>query len=136
LNNQYQFLLQELYRRSQADEEISNEFVDMIRLKNIYMFDILTISRHIRGLRSYNGTVPFIEGWQNSPSSSKDVMDALSQQLITDRGMLDGRSFEDLKRHSVDITTEKNKMASNYVALYGFLNLVAVGLIIYISSSK
>jgi hypothetical protein len=33
----------------------------------------------------------------------------------------------------VEVTQEKNRYASNYLGLYGFLNLVAVGLLIYIS---
>jgi hypothetical protein len=32
----------------------------------------------------------------------------------------------------VEVTKEKNKQASNYLGLYGFMNLVAVGLLLYI----
>jgi len=33
----------------------------------------------------------------------------------------------------VDVTGEKNKIVSNNLGLYGFLNLLAVGLIVYVA---
>lgn len=133
-NQQYQFLLKELYRRVGANEVIKDTFIDKIRERNIFMTDILVISRHIEGLKTYDGKIPFIEGWQNT-SSTPSIPDtsSLTQSLAHDRAALDSRSYQDLRKHMVVISTEKNRVASNYLGLYGFLNLVAVGLIIYVA---
>ena len=136
VNKQYQFLLRELYRRVSADQDITDDFTDTIREKNLFMLDILTISRHIQFVKTYDGTIPFIEGWQSGPpmSYTPDVY-ALSQTLQKDRQMLDSRSYEELRKHMVDITMEKNKIASNNLGFYGFLNIVAVGMIIYVAAT-
>jgi len=39
------------------------------------------------------------------------------------------------RMHAVQISEEKTAMASNYVAFYGFMNIVAVGLLFYIARS-
>lgn len=134
-NQQYQFLLNELYRRVSAHETIKDQFIDTIREKNLFMTDILVISRHIENLQTYDGNVPFIEGWQNSGSSPSPPTSttSLTQNLARDRAALDSRSYEELRKHMVVISQEKNKVASNYLGLYGFLNLVAVGLIVYVA---
>lgn len=136
VNKQYQFLLKELYRRVSVSEEITDEFTGLIREKNLFMLDILTISRHIQGAKSYDGTVPFIEGWQTNPTISyMPDTTALSQGLAKDRQMLDSHSYEELRKHMVNITLEKNNVASNNLGLYGFLNLIAVGFIIYVAAA-
>jgi hypothetical protein len=136
VNKQYQFLLKELYRRVSASEEISDEFTDIIREKNLFLLDILTISRHIQTSKTYDGTVPFIEGWQNQqPIVYTANMNAMTNSLQKDRQMLDSRSYEELRKHMVDITVEKNNVASNNLGFYGFLNLIAVGMIIYVAAT-
>jgi hypothetical protein len=134
VNKQYEFLLKELHTKINSTEDISDKFIHTIRDKNIFMLDIITISRHIKQKPVYDGTVPFIEGWQNgSTTESFADNNALSQQLAKDRTMLDSHSYEELRKHSVQITMEKNKVASNYLGIYGFLNLIAVGLILYVA---
>jgi hypothetical protein len=136
VNKQYQFLLKELYRRIAASTEISDEFTDTIRDKNLFMLDILTISRHIQAAKAYDGAVPFIEGWQNKqPIVYTPNMNAMTQTLQKDREMLDSRSYEELRKHMVDITVEKNTIATNNLGFYGFLNLIAVGMIIYVTAT-
>ena len=83
-------------------------------------------------MKSYDGSGAFIEGWQNA-SSSKGVNNATTTQLAKDREML---KSTDLRKHMVNITSEKNNVASNYLAIYGFLNLVAVGLILYVAGAR
>jgi hypothetical protein len=136
VNKQYQFLLKELYRRFSASEDITDEFTGIVREKNLFMLDILTISRHIQTLKTYDGTVPFIEGWQNQqPIVYTPDMNAMTQTLQKDREMLDSRSYEELRKHMVDITVEKNNVATNNLGFYGFLNLIAVGMIIYVAAT-
>ncbi len=44
-------------------------------------------------------------------------------------------SIADLRKRMVEYTEEKNRSALNLLSLYGFLNLVAIGLLFYISRS-
>ena len=44
-------------------------------------------------------------------------------------------SLSDLRKSMVEYSEEKNRSALNLLSLYGFLNLVAIGLLVYISRS-
>lgn len=44
-------------------------------------------------------------------------------------------SVTDLRKRMVEFTEEKNRSALNLLSLYGFLNLVAIGLLVYIARS-
>jgi hypothetical protein len=44
-------------------------------------------------------------------------------------------SLSDLRKRMVEFTEEKNRSAVNLLSLYGFLNLVAIGLLFYIARS-
>ena len=44
-------------------------------------------------------------------------------------------SITDLRKRMVEFTEEKNRSALNLLSLYGFLNLVAIGLLFYIARS-
>lgn len=135
VNNQYQFLLKELQGQVAAQAPIRTEFLDAIKQKNLMMLDILNVSRHIEGIAPFDGSSTFIEGWQNAGSGGSDSgpASANEQRLQEQRKMLESRSFEQLRKHMVEVTAEKNRVASNYLGLYGFLNIVAVGLLIYVA---
>lgn len=45
-------------------------------------------------------------------------------------------SITDLRKRMVEFTEEKNRSALNLLSLYGFLNLVAIGLFFYIARSE
>ena len=137
VNQQYQYLLKELYRRAKSGQMPEDTFINTLKDKNLFMLDIVTISRHIQGLPAYNGGSEFIEGWQNSDSVTEEFQDAwLIDKLRSDREMFTSGSYLDLRKEMVQITGEKNKVASNYLGIYGFLNLVAIGLIIYVAGSR
>ena len=136
VDKQYEFLLNELYLRVTAGKEVGDEFLDNIRQKNMFMVDIITVSRHIAGTKAYDGTVPFIEGWQNGGTVSSTPFAGRTAQLSHDMSKLDSKSYLDLRKHSLELSGEKNRNASNYLAIYGFLNLLAVGLIVYIAGTK
>lgn len=131
-NKQYQFLLKVMAKR-EISGDLEDEFVDVILGKNLFMLDILTISRHITALTTYDGSVPFIEGWQNMATSTNTTTAAQLSLLAKERDMLQSAN---LRKHMVEITGEKNKIASNYLAIYGFLNLVAMGLILYVAGAS
>ncbi|NBV77989.1 hypothetical protein EBR66_07525 [bacterium] len=137
VDKQYEFLLNELYIRVTAGKEITDEFLATIREKNMFMVDILTISRHIATFQSYDGKVPFIEGWQNGSTVTSDrSLEGMTERLARDRSKLDSKSYENIRMHSLSLTKESNRSASNYLAIYGFLNLLAVGLIVYVAGTK
>jgi hypothetical protein len=135
---QYDFLLKELNNQLQSAKKLPEKLINTVREKNTFMLDILTISRRIAKIKSYNGSEPFIEGWQSgsSSNSSSGSTNALSKKLLQDREMLESKSYESLRKHMVDITMEKNKVAANYLGIYGFLNMIAIGLIIYVAGIK
>jgi hypothetical protein len=117
----------------------TDEQVKILIQKNFMVTDIITISRHITKTMEDNIRNPtMIEGWQDMKNAkpAADSNDALMKKLARDRALLEGFTSTDLGRQQVDITKEKNKIASNYLGMYGFLNLFAVGLILYLAASK
>lgn len=141
VNAQYQFLMAELIRRVNAEEPIPVAFLDTMKEKNVFMRDGILVARHIDMIRPAGSSNEFIEGWQNAGTQGKttvaDVPSAAKviEGLTAEEEMLKTRSFSHLRKHMVGITQEKNKVVSNYLGMYGFLNLVAVGLLIYIAAS-
>jgi hypothetical protein len=135
LNNQYSVLLKEFNRKLNAKEQLSKEFIEIIKDKNITMQDVINVSRHLDGIQS---STMFIEGWQNTDSTTEKRAgkEAFTQRLKEDFQALDGSSIDRLKiqKRMVEVTEEKNKIAYNYLGLYGFLNLMAIGLLIFIAA--
>ena len=134
-HKQYNFLMNELTTRYSSGMDISLEFTKIIIDKNLFMMDLLTVSRQIKEFKIYDGSELFIEGWQSGSAAVTDTT-AISKKLANDREMLQSHSYEQLRKHTVELTMEKNKVASNYLGIYGFLNLIAVGLIIYVAGTK
>jgi hypothetical protein len=133
VNTQYQTLMAELSKKVNAGEAVDQKFLDSAKEKNQMMTDILNLSRHLQQLQSYDGSKQFIEGWQTGGSSAGAAGGAstVEERLRQEREMLRARSFEQLRKQMVEVTGEKNRVASNYLGLYGFLNIVAVGLLLY-----
>ena len=135
LNNQYSFLLKEIFRTLTAKDQPSKEIVETAKDKNITMQDVINVSRHLNGILPAS---TFIEGWQNTESATpkKAGMEVFSQRLKEDFQVLDGSStgYMEIQKRMVEVTGEKNKIAYNYLGLYGFLNLIAIGLLIFIAA--
>lgn len=133
LNNQYSVLLKELFRKVAAKETISKEFINALKDKNITMQDVINVSRHLDGIVP---STSFIEGWQNTePTTLKKNNEGFSQRLKEDFQTLGGSSsYLDIQKRLVQVSEEKNNVAYNYLGLYGFLNLVAIGLLIFIAA--
>ena len=135
LNNQYQFLLKELVERVQGNEKIETEFIDTIKDKNITMQDVLNTSGYLAGVNTRLPDSDFIEGWQNTATTTTSLNPTI-EGLQSDMTILDSKSYLELKKRIIQVTEDKNKVASNYLGLYGFLNLVAVGLLVYVAASS
>jgi hypothetical protein len=101
--------------------------------KSMLVSDIETISRRLNDTSPENPR-KFVEGWQNTSQASST--DNLMKRLARDRAMLEGFTSDDLGEQKVEISEQKNRIASNYLGIYGFLNLFAVGLILYLAASK
>lgn len=135
LNNQYQFLMKELLRKVSVNEDVTKEFMNIIKEKNITMQDVINTSGYLQGVLTLNPGRPFIEGWQNTESTTSGDDDTISQ-LQGDMHALNSKNYFELRKHMVEVTEQKNKMASTYLGLYGFMNIVAVGLLIYIAAAQ
>lgn len=136
LNNQYQFLMAELLSKTTENNVITKEFLNIVKEKNRTMQDVINTSGYLAGIKSSGPKSEFIEGWQNTQTTVNTSIaeSATIEGLQDDMEALDSKSYESLKKHIVEVTEEKNRVASGYLGLYGFLNLVAVGLLIYVSA--
>jgi hypothetical protein len=102
------------------------------------MLDLLSISRHVGGIPARDESKIFTEGWQTG-NKVKDMFQDLMRDLKEQAKLMenfDSGSVMKLRQHMVDVTTEKNRWATNSLGLFGFLNLVAIGMLIYISSAR
>jgi hypothetical protein len=137
VNNQYQFLMKELFRRAQKGEPISKEYIESVKAKNFMIQDILNVSRHIQGLSSFDASMVFIEGWQTAGTATTSTgAGASAAQLKKDRELLESKSYLELRKQMVEHTQEKNRMVGKQLGIYGFLNLVALGMLIYVAGTK
>ena len=138
LNNQYNVLMKELLRKVSTKEKPSKEFIEIIKDKNITMQDVINVSRHLGGVQSSTQWMTFMEGWQNTESviNKKGDKDALLSLLKEEFQTLSGSSadYMNIQKRMVEVTEEKNKIAYNYLGLYGFLNIIAIGLLIFIAA--
>jgi len=138
LNNQYNVLMKELLRKMSTKEKPSKQFIEIIKDKNITMQDVINVSRHLGGVQSSTQWMTFMEGWQNTESviNKKGDKDALLSLLKEEFQTLSGSSadYMNVQKRMVEVTEEKNKIAYNYLGLYGFLNIIAIGLLIFIAA--
>jgi hypothetical protein len=140
LNAQYNFLLMTLFGFIDSSETIPKSILDSIREKNLAMRDVLSLSRQIlKGSKlNENG---IIEGYTNVSNtlnlrnSTLESFEDMTKKLMTDQAAIDKGDYADVKR-SFDISVEKIKGVSSNLALYSFLNIVAIGLLFYIVSAK
>jgi hypothetical protein len=98
------------------------------------MQDVINTSGYLAGIKPSGFASEFIEGWQNTQSTLTSPEATTIEGLQDDMDALENNTYESLKKHMVKVTEEKNRVASTYLGLYGFLNLVAVGLLIYVSA--
>ncbi len=93
--------------------------------------DIIQITNYIaekraKEMRDQNVEINTLNA---SIKSTFDTLQAHSKMLNSET------SITDLRKRMVEFTEEKNRSASNLLSLYGFLNLVAIGLLFYIARS-
>ena len=154
LNGQYQFLLKELSTITTKGETVPKDLLNLVQEKNMAMRDIISVSRQIIADSSANSEgVKLMEGWMNTPSNNNEkqafierfqtLREVLEKEAkILSKGKYTGSEGFTSKQALTDgqrafeISEEKMKSVSANLALYSFLNVIAVGLLFYIVSSK
>jgi len=74
-----------------------------------------------------------IDASGNAVNASGKIVES---KLQLEQQLLKSKSYVELRKHSVEVTEEKNRAVSHQLAIYGFLNLVAIGLLLYISMGR
>lgn len=127
INAQYQFMLSAYSEALSTGKPPNEDMINQIKEKNQAMKDVISLSRHILDMPAKNGD-KMLEGFLGTD----DVLDTNM------RNELDGLS-EDLKTFKIrnyQVSQEKNKSMNAYLNIYGFLNVMAIGLLFYIITAK
>jgi isopenicillin N synthase-like dioxygenase len=118
---------------SLPDTEKADIQSKLTRAKNFNekLNDIIQITNYIAQKRSTETREQNTEinSLNSSIRSTFDTLQAHSKMLNSET------SLSDLRKRMVEFTEEKNRSALNLLSLYGFLNLVAIGLLFYIARS-
>jgi hypothetical protein len=153
INAQYQYLLSALFVAIRNNDPISAKLIEHIQNKNMAMRDILSVSRQI--LETVPAGNRFVEGWTDVNPEGTDKINNLKafsnlkDKLINDDNSIKEKRFSDLMKEnfatkvttekdeerSFEISEERTKSVSANLALYSFLNVIAVGLLFYIVST-
>jgi hypothetical protein len=130
--NQYMYLINELSR--QPTEEV----VDALKEKNGFLLDILRVSRHLLLQEPFDGSNAFIEGWQAAPQKGQmnGTSEGFQAQLERERMLLETKQYDVIKAERLSQSGEKNRNIDNNLGLYGFLNILAIGLLLYVAGAS
>ncbi len=116
---------------SEADKSDIQSKLDRAKQFNEKLNDLIQITNYISQkraaeMRQQNSEVNMLN------SNIASTFETLQQH----KKLLEGEtSIQDLRKRMVEFSEEKNRSATNLLSLYGFLNLVAIGLLFYISRS-
>lgn len=109
-----------LQAKLDAAKTLNTKLNDLIQLVNYIA------KQRAAEMREQNSDINSLNGDINSVYGSL----AKANELLKKEDAL-----TDLRKRMVEFTEEKNRSASNLLSLYGFLNLVALGLLFYIARS-
>jgi len=128
-NSQYIFLLNSYRTTSNKD------VYEQLFAKAQGMKDILSVARHIVDLKEPDGTM--IEGFLgnytgNSKVALKEAFDSVQDRINNYDIMMAG--VTDFESEKLIISEQKNRSVDSYLSLYGFMNVVAIGLLFYITT--
>lgn len=93
----------------------------------------------LQALATKNGSI--LNGYTNELSGlnggGDGTLSSVREGLLKQMTLLqDANTGVDLKAAMIDYTNEKNSASRNMMALYGFLNIVAVGMLVYLYRSS
>lgn len=100
------------------------------RLNQILQIIQALVNSRIASLKDYYGTKTGVNQVNSDLDTTRDA-------LLNHSKLLKNQFMEkDLKSAMVDYTIEKNSSSRNMLAIYGFMNIVAAGLIFYLYRSS
>lgn len=113
-------------QRKTITEKIDRTKMLNTRLNDIIQFTNFLSTKRASEMRDQNRNINLLN------TSLKDIYGRLQEQ---NEILRKETSITDLRQRMVQYTEEKNRSATNLLSLYGFLNLVAIGLLFYIARS-
>ena len=113
-------------QRRTIETKITNAKTLNIKLNDLIQITNSIATKRASEMRDQNSTINVLN------SSLQDIYGRLATQ---NEILKKESSITDLRQRMVEFTQEKNQSAANLLSLYGFLNLVAVGLLFYIARS-
>jgi len=93
----------------------------------------------MQGIVSARSTVlnTYYTASSGNVNSLNTQIDTARNSLMSHMGRLQNSDMEeDVKKSMVDYTLEKNASSRNLLAIYGFMNIVAVGMLVYLYRSS
>lgn len=127
------------YLTSQAYTTLKNNVTKL----NTKLTQIITVMQKINVQRSATLTTLYNAGSTTDTVNSINVndwnsdLDATKKKLISNSTALKNKYLDkDVKLAMIDYTLEKNSSSSNLLAIYGFMNIVAVGMLYYLYRSS
>jgi hypothetical protein len=134
--NRYIFILYEILMQAatQNAKQLGDEYITKknnteslnSRLNQILQVMQALVNSRMVSLKNYYGTDTGVNKYNK-------FLDNTRNDLIVHSKLLKNNTMEkDLKSAMVDYTVEKNSSSRNLLAIYGFMNIVAAGLIFYL----
>lgn len=139
INSQYEFLVKSFI----GDEAITDkDTLVLLTEKNQTMKDIISVSRHIMDMSSSKDKPSMVEGFlgtnTNSNNKLREAFDTVEDTTNKRSEDLQNGSVppSEFRKQTLKISEQEIKSVNTYLSLYGFMNVVAVGLLFYIVSVK
>jgi hypothetical protein len=132
LKSQYDFMLNDMLSSISRSERVDPQLISKLQTKNQNMQDVLSLSRHILEM----DLKPLKEGFISQLTSSNIIEEfqMLTTNLQAESAALKAERYNDIRNHSIEITANAARYASRYMDIFGFLNITAFGILLYIVS--
>lgn len=132
LNAQYEFMLNSLLSSISRSEKVDPDLISKLQTKNQNMQDVLSISRHVLEM----DLNPVKEGFISSytPSNILEEFQTITNTLQAESAQLKAKKYDDIRKHSIEISGDAARYASRFMEIFSFLNITAFGILLYIVS--
>lgn len=133
IGHQYDFLMKDFREKLRRKEPLTLDSLRPLRERNQLLLDLMTVSRRVSEVPPRNEG--FVEGFQGTVIDSRTQVGTTGREmskLLDERGLLQLDSSVDMREHAMELGREKNRRANTMLGMYGFLNLVTVGLLLYL----
>lgn len=113
-------------QRATIETKISNAKILNTKLNDIIQITNTIAKKRSAEMRDQNTSINLL---------NESIKDVYTRLQIQNEILRKEDSITDLRKRMVEFTEEKNQSATNLLSLYGFLNLVALGLLFYVARS-